>query len=41
MPAGTTNGAEGVAASKDGTIYVSKVLPAQLVRYGKKDAAPR
>lgn len=36
MPAGTTNGAEGVAATKDGTMYVSKVLPAQVVRYTKK-----
>ena len=37
MPAGTTNGSEGVAASKDGKIYVAKVLPAQLTRYLKKD----
>jgi len=36
MPAGTTNGSEGVAVSDDGVIYVSKVLPAQLVRYTLK-----
>ncbi len=41
MPAGATNGAEGVAVAKDGTIYVSKVLPAQLVRYVRKDAESR
>ncbi len=40
MPAGATNGAEGVAVARDGTIYVSKVVPAQLVRYVRKDSLP-
>ena len=40
MPAGATNGAEGVAVARDGTIYVSKVVPAQLVRYVRKASLP-
>lgn len=41
MPAGTTNGSEGVAVAKDGSMYVAKVLPAQLVRYVPKAADAR
>ena len=41
MPAGTTNGSEGVAVSSDGILYIAKVLPAQLTRYTLKPANQR
>jgi DNA-binding beta-propeller fold protein YncE len=41
MPAGTTNGSEGVAVASDGTMYIAKVLPAQFTRYVLKPADQR